>query len=141
MYGRTENAVSQFAFDNKAAIAKERARLHQRLELHCDGRLRYGTRVLEQIIEEINERIGELEEIASRADLRYLSGQAAWYNYHAAWCRYRELQADVVRQIVNETDPRKRRRREEAVVDGGVVFDPVCPRCREAVPADPESVA
>jgi hypothetical protein len=67
-----------------------------------DGRLRYGSRILEQIIEEINERIDELEEIASRADLRYLSGQAAWLNYHAAWCRYRELQADIVRRIVTE---------------------------------------
>jgi hypothetical protein len=105
-YGRNENAISQFAFDNKDAIAKERARLHQQLELHLDGRLRYGTRILEQIIEEINERIGELEEIASPADLRYLSGQAAWLNYHAAWCRYQELQADIVRQIVNEVDPR-----------------------------------
>jgi hypothetical protein len=60
-----------------------------------------------------------------------MEGQAAWYNYHAAWCRYRELQANVVRQLQEEKDPERFRRREEAVVDGGVLFDPVCPRCRE----------
>ena len=70
-----------------------------------------------------NERIDELEFLASRADLRYLSGQAAWLNYHAAWCRYRELQADVIRQLWEETDPEQFRAREEAVVDGGDLFE------------------
>jgi hypothetical protein len=140
-YGRNENAVSQFAFDNKDAIHKERARLHQQLELHFDGRLRYGTRILEQIIEEVDARIQDLRELAERADLRYLSGQAAWLNYHAAWCRYRELQTDVVRLLVEEVDPRKRRVREEAAVDVDDIFEPVCPRCREPISEAASSLA
>src|SRR6476619_3522578 len=128
-YGRNENAVSQFAFDNKDAIHKERARLHQQLELHFDGRLRYGTRILEQIIAAVDARIQDLRELVERADLRYMSGQAAWLNYHAAWCRYRELQTDGVRLLVEEVDPRRRRVREEAAVDVDDIFEPVCPRC------------
>jgi hypothetical protein len=76
-----------------------------------------------------------LRELAKAADLRYLSGQAACLNYHAAWCRYRELQADVIRLRVEEVDPRKRRAREEAVVDMDDLFEPACPRCREPISA------
>jgi hypothetical protein len=31
-----------------------------------------------------------------------------WNNYHAAFCRYRELQADIIRQIKEELDPQTR---------------------------------
>lgn len=61
-----------------------------------------------------------------------------WNNYHSAFCRYRELQGDVVRQLREELDPRTRRAREEDVVDIDQLFDPVCPRCKEPISDDHE---
>ena len=72
---------------------------------------------------------------------------AVWNNYHEAWCRYRQLQVEVIRQIREEMDPRARgareeaaflaRAREDADVDLGQLFEPVCPRCKE--PLEPVS--
>jgi hypothetical protein len=74
-------------------------------------------KVLKEIIEEMNERLVEFAEVCNRLDLRFLENQAVWNNYHAAFCRYRELQADVIRQLADEMDPRTRRAREEADVE------------------------
>ena len=60
-------------------------------------------------------------------------------NYHAAWCRYRELQTDVVRLLVEEVDPRRPHVREEAAVDVDDIFEPVCPRCLEPISDDLET--
>jgi hypothetical protein len=46
-----------------------------------------------------------------------------------------ELQAGVIRQLQEETDPHKRRAREEAEVDIDQIFDAVCPQCRERMTA------
>jgi hypothetical protein len=69
-------------------------------------------------------------ETAKWVDLRFISGQAAWFNYHDAWCRYRGLQVEIVRQIQEETDPRRRAAREEFDVDVGQLFDLVCPQAK-----------
>ena len=74
-------------------------------------------KVLKKIIEEMNERLAEFAEVCSRLDLRFLEDQAVWNNSHAAFCRYRELQADIIRQIKEELDPQTRSAREEAEVD------------------------
>lgn len=74
-------------------------------------------KVLKKIIEEMNERLAEFAEVCNRLDLRFLEDQAVWNNYHAAFCRYRELQADIIRQIKEELDPQTRSAREEAEVD------------------------
>ena len=65
-------------------------------------------KVLKKIIEEMNERLVEFAEVCNRLDLRFLEDQAVWNNYHAAFCRYRELQADIIRQIKEELDPQTR---------------------------------
>ena len=79
--------------------------LYADLRRRCDGRKQYRVDVLTQIIEEANERLAELAEVCNRLDLRFIEDQAVWNNYHKAFCRYRELQADVVRQIREELDP------------------------------------
>jgi hypothetical protein len=66
----------------------------------------------------------EFAEICNRLDLRFLGDQAVWNNCHAAFCRYRELQADIIRQIKEELDPQTRSAREEAEVDVDQLFDP-----------------
>jgi hypothetical protein len=86
-YGKKENAVKQFAFQNKVEVAKQPAWLYAKLHLACDGERRRRVRVLEQIISEIDDRLADLEETAKTVDLRFISGQAEWFNYHDAWCR------------------------------------------------------
>jgi hypothetical protein len=81
----------------------------------------------------MNECLVEFAEVCNRLDLRFLEDQAVWNNYHAAFCRYRELQADIIRQIKEELDPQTRDAREEAEVDVDQLFDPVCPRCKEPI--------
>ena len=56
-------------------------------------------KVLKEIIEEMNERLVEFAEVCNRLDLRFLEDQAVWNNCRVAFCRYRELQADIIRQI------------------------------------------
>jgi hypothetical protein len=90
-------------------------------------------KVLKEIIEEMNERLVEFAEVCNRLDLRFIEDQTVWNNYHAAFCRYRELQADIIRQIKEELDPQTRSAREEAEVDVDQLFDPVCPRCEEPI--------
>ena len=65
-------------------------------------------KVLKEIIEEMNERLVEFAEVCNRLDLRFIEDQTVWNNYHAAFCRYRELQADIIRQIKEELDPQTR---------------------------------
>jgi len=73
----------------------------------------------------MNERLVEFAEACNRLDPRFLGDQAVWNNYHTASCRYRELQADIIRQIKEELDPQTRSAREEAEVDVDQLFDPV----------------
>jgi hypothetical protein len=47
----------------------------------------------------MKERLVEFAEVCNRLDLRFFEYQAVWNNYHAVICRYRELQADIIRQI------------------------------------------
>jgi hypothetical protein len=68
----------------------------------------------------------EFAEVCSRLNLRYLVDQAVWNNYHAAFCRYREMQADIIGQIKEELDPQTRSAPEAAEVDVDQLFDPVC---------------
>ena len=56
-------------------------------------------KVLKEIIDEMNERLVEFAEVCNRLDLRFLEDQAVWNNCHAAFCRNRELQADIIPQI------------------------------------------
>jgi uncharacterized protein (DUF2225 family) len=98
-YGKTENNVQQFAWYYKKEIAEERARFYAELRLRCNGEKQYRVKVLKEIIEELNERLVEFAEVCNRLDLQFLEDQAVWNNYHAASCRYRELQADIIRQI------------------------------------------
>jgi hypothetical protein len=130
-YSKTEN-VQQFAWYYKE-IAEERARFYAELRLRCNGEKQYRMKVLKEIIEEMNERLVEFAEVCNRLDLRFLEDQAVWHNDHPAFCRGRELQADIIRQIKEELDPQTRRAREEAEVDVDQLFDPVCPRCKEPI--------
>ena len=134
-YGRNENAMRQFAFDNKVAINQERARLRARQAVAFDGRLAYRDRVLKQIIDEADGVLAELKDAAEKMDLRFLAGQSAFVNFHQVWCRYRELQADVVQKLMAEPNPRRRAVAEEAEVDGDRLFDAVCPQCRDEEPS------
>jgi hypothetical protein len=124
--------VQQFAWYYKKEIAKERAKFYADLRRRCDGRKQHRVDVLTQIIEEANEHIAELAEVCNRLDLRFIEDQAVWNNYNKAFCRYRELQADVVRQLAEDLDPHIRRSWQEDVVDVDQLFDPVCP-CKEPI--------
>jgi hypothetical protein len=132
-YGKTENNVQQFAWYYKKEIAEERARFYAEPRLRCDGEKQYRVKVLKEIIEKMNERLVEFAEVCNRLDLRFLEDQAVWHNYHAAFCRYRELQADLIRQIKEELDPQTRSARDEVEVEVDQPFDPVCPRCEEPI--------
>jgi hypothetical protein len=134
-YGRKRNAIQQFAFQNKREIAQRRAELLVGLRAECDGVLRYRVRVLQQIVQEAQDCLEDLQEAWEGQEGRTVAGHAVWNAYHRTWCRYRELQVDIVRQIREETDPRARRAREEAEVDIDQIFDAICPQCREPISA------
>jgi hypothetical protein len=134
-YGRKENAVKQFAHQNKAGIAQRRAELLVGLYAMCNGALRYRVRVLQQIVQEAQDRLEDLQEAWKGQEGRTVAGHAVWNAYHSTWCRYRELQVEIVRQIQEETDPRARRARGGAEVDIDQIFDAICPQCREPISA------
>jgi hypothetical protein len=98
--GREENAINQFAFQNKREIAERRAELYALLKQMCDGRIGSRVKVLEMIIQEAEERCQYLVDAAEGIDLRFVEGQAVWFNYHRAWCRYWELQANVIAALL-----------------------------------------
>jgi hypothetical protein len=106
-----------------------------RLRAECDGAFRYRVRVLQQIVQEAQDRLEDLQEAWKGQEGRTVAGHAVWNAYHRTWCRYRELQVDIVRQIQEESDARARRPREEAEVDIDQLFDAVCPQCREPISA------
>ena len=130
---KTENNAQQFGWYYKKEIVEERRGSTRNERLRCNGEKQYRVKVLKEIIEELNERLVEFAEVCKRLDLWFLEYQAVWNNYHAAFCRYRELQADIIRQIKEELDPQTRSAREEAEVDVDQLFDPVCPRCEEPI--------
>jgi hypothetical protein len=109
------------------------------LRAYCDGRVSWSVHMLESIVTELEERLGDLREAARAVDTRSVAGHAVWSAYHQTYCRYRRLQADVIRQLLNEVDPSKRWAREEAVVDIDDLLEPVCPRCREPLEKVPAS--
>jgi hypothetical protein len=95
--GKTENNVKQFAWYYKKEIAEERARSYAELRLRCNGEAIPGEG--SQGNQRRDERaFVEFAEVCNRLDLRFLEDQAVWNNYHAAFCRYRELKADIIRQ-------------------------------------------
>jgi hypothetical protein len=65
-------------------------------------------------------------------DLRFLPSRRR-HRDRSTSSSSRELQAKVIRQIQEETDPLKRQPREEAALDIDDIFEPVCPRCREPI--------
>jgi hypothetical protein len=134
-YGRKENAVKQFAIYNKAEIAVRRAELLMGLQAACDGRVQYRVNFLKQIVLEAQQRLEDLQQAWKAQEGWTVAGHAVWNAYHRTWCRYRELQADFIRQIQEETDPPRLTAREEAEVDIDQLFDAVCPRCREPISA------
>jgi hypothetical protein len=92
--------------------------------------------ILRQILQEAQGRLEDLQEAWEAQEGYTVAGHAVWNAYHRTWCRYRELQADVIRQIQEETDPLKRQSREEAALDIDDIFEPVCPRCKEPIRED-----
>ena len=112
---------------------RERARSYAELRLRRNGEKQYQVKVVKEIIEEMNERLVEFAEVCNRRGPRFFEDQAVWNNYHAACCRYRELQADIIRQIKEELDPQARSVREEAEGDVDQLFRPRCSRCKEPI--------
>jgi hypothetical protein len=135
----TESAVKQFAWRNKGEIGELRAELLVGLRAACNGALQYRVDVLKQIVQEAQDRLEDLQEAWLAQEGYSVAGHAVWNAYHRTWCRYRELQVEIVRQIQEETDPEKRMRREEAEVDIDDLFEPVCPRCREPINSQDDS--
>jgi hypothetical protein len=105
------------------------------LRAACNGALQYRVDVLKQIVQECQDRLEDLQEAWLAQEGNTVAGHAVWNAYHRTWCRYRELQAAVIRQLQEETDPSARRAREEAEVDIDQIFDAVCPQCREPISA------
>ena len=112
---------------------RERARSYGELRLRCNGEKQYQVKVVKEIIEEMNERLVEFVEVCNRRGPRFFEDQAVWNNYHAACCRYRELQAKIIRQIKEELDPQARSVHEEAEGDVDQLFRPRCSRCKEPI--------
>jgi hypothetical protein len=111
------------------------------LQAYFNGRVNWAIQGLEQIVYELRDRLAELEEAARAVNTRTVAGHAVWSSYHEVTCRYRRLEADIIRQILTELDLQRRRALEEAVVDVDEIFDAVCPQCREPRSVEPESVA
>jgi hypothetical protein len=62
-YGRKENAVKQFAFQNKREIGQRRAELLVGLRAACNGALQYRVDVLKQIVQECQDRLEDLRKL------------------------------------------------------------------------------
>jgi hypothetical protein len=88
--------------------------------------LQYRVDVLKQIVQECQDRLEDLQEAWLAQEGYTVAGHAVWNAYHRNWCRYRELQAAIIRQLQEETNPSARRAREEAEVDIDQLFDSVC---------------
>ena len=128
-------AAEAEAWRNKGEIGELRAELLVGLRAACNGALQYRVDVLKQIVKECQDRLEDLQEAWLAQEGYTVAGHAVWNAYHRTWCRYRELQAAVIRQLQEETDPSARRAREEAEVDIDQLFDSVCPQCREPISA------
>ena len=134
-YGMTENAVKQAAWRYRPEIAEQRAELLVGLRAACNGALQYRVDVLKQIVQEAQDRLEDLQELWVAQEGWTVAGHAVWNAYHRTWCRYRELQAALIRQLQEELDPSRRRAMEEVEVDIDQLFDAVCPRCRQPISA------
>ena len=61
--------------------------------------MRYRVGVLKQIVQEAQDRLEDLQEAWKDQEGWAVAGHALWNAYHRTRCRYRELQADVIRRL------------------------------------------